>query len=462
VPALLDDFRVRLGLVVAGGLAVRVAWVLAWARNQDLAGDQVFYHYQGRALAEGAGFVNPYAWNDTAQQIEIPTAAHPPLYSLYLGAVSLLGGRSELTHRMASVVLGAACVVLVGLVARRLAGDRAGLVAAAAAALYPNLWINDGLLAAESLYAPAIAVVLLTAYRLWDDVTVANAAWLGAAIAVAALTRAEAAVLFVLLAVPLVVVLRQVDWRRKAVLIGWLGLAGLITMSPWLIRNLATFDDPVFLSSGAGYVIEISNCDETYSGPMLGYWSTACDREGSWVYQPEFSDGMTATERESAIRDAAVQNATHEAENERSKRAEGLGYVRDHLGRVPVVVAARVGRMWDVWRPTQGVDLNVFFERRSRLATEMGLAAYYVLLPLAVVGGAVLWRRRITVLPFVAVALMATTTAAMSFGITRYRVGLDVGLTVLAGVAVDALWRRFRRRRAVSVAADDELVGVDR
>jgi hypothetical protein len=57
---------------------------------------------------------------------------------------------------------------------------------------------------------------------------------------------------------------------------------------------------------------------------------------------------------------------------------------------------------------------------------------------------------------------MATTTAAMSFGITRYRVGLDVGLTVLAGVAVDALWRRFRRRRAVSVAADDELVGVDR
>jgi hypothetical protein len=82
VPALLDDFRVRLGLVVAGGLAVRVAWVLAWARNQDLAGDQVFYHYQGRALAEGAGFVNPYAWNDTAQQIEIPTAAHPPLYSL--------------------------------------------------------------------------------------------------------------------------------------------------------------------------------------------------------------------------------------------------------------------------------------------------------------------------------------------------------------------------------------------
>lgn len=459
MPALVDDFRVRLGLVAAGGLAVRVAWVLAWARNQELAGDQVFYHYQGRALAEGAGFVNPYAWNDTARQIEIPTAVHPPLYSLYLGAVSLFGGRSELSHRMASVVLGVACVVLVGLVARRLAGDRAGLLAAVAAALYPNLWINDGLLAAESLYAPAIAIVLLTAYRFWDDVSAANAAWLGAAIAVAALTRAEAAILFVLLAVPLIAILRRVEWRRKVVLLGWMALAGLVTMSPWLIRNLTTFDDPVLLSSGAGYVIEISNCDETYSGPMLGYWSTACDRAESWVYQPEFTEGMSAAERESAIRDAAVQNATHEAENERSKRIEGMSYVRDHLGRVPVVVAARVGRMWDVWRPAQGIDLNVFFERRGRLASQMALASYYVLLPLAVVGGAVLWRRRITVVPFVALGLMATTTAAMSFGITRYRVGLDVGLTVLAGVAVDALWRRFRRRSAPG-AADTELVGA--
>lgn len=454
----------RLGLVAAGGLAVRVVWVLSWARDQGLQGDQVFYHFQGRALAEGAGFVNPYAWNDTAQQIEIPTAVHPPLYSVYLAAVSLVGGRSELTHRLASTLLGVACVVLVGLVARRLAGERAGLIAAGVAALYPNLWINDGVLAAESLYAPAIALVLLLAYRLWDDPSRANAAWLGAGIAFAALVRAEAAILFVLLAVPLIVVVRDADLRRKVVLLALVGVAGAATLSPWVIRNLVTFDDPVLLSTGAGYVLEISNCDETYHGRMLGYWSTACDRDHTWIYQPELTDAMTTAEREQAVRDASVLNARHEADNERSKREEGLQYVREHLDRLPVVVAARVGRMWEVWRPGQSVDFNAFFERRGRLPSQAALLSYYVLLPLSVGGAVVLWRRRTTIVPFVALALMATVTAAMSFGITRYRVGLDVGLAVLSGVALDALWRWWRRgaeQRRGTGAGDADDVDAD-
>jgi hypothetical protein len=61
-----------------------------------------------------------------------------------------------------------------------------------------------------------------------------------------------------------------------------------------------------------------------------------------------------------------------------------------------------------------------------------------------------LWRRKVTIVPFVALAVMATVTAAASFGITRYRVGADVGLTVLAGIALDALWRWWRRRSASS------------
>jgi hypothetical protein len=37
-----------------------------------------------------------------------------------------------------------------------------------------------------------------------------------------------------------------------------------------------------------------------------------------------------------------------------------------------------------------------------------------------------------------------TFTAAISIGVTRYRVGADVMLTVLGGVGIDALWRRLR------------------
>ena len=80
-----------------------------------------------------------------------------------------------------------------------------------------------------------------------------------------------------------------------------------------------------------------------------------------------------------------------------------------------------------------------------------------LLVPLAVGGLVALWRRKITIVPFVALAVMATVTAAASFGITRYRVGADVGLTVLAGVALDALWRWWRRRSADAAARSDEI-----
>jgi Dolichyl-phosphate-mannose-protein mannosyltransferase len=441
--ARLQQFRVQLGVVAAGGLAIRLWWVLAYTRYLEVQGDQVYYHVQGQAIAKGAGFVNPFAWNDAATRVEIPSALHPPLYSLYLGLVSALGGTSSLSHRLASCLLGTAVVVVVGLVGRMLAGDRAGVVAALCAALYPNLWINDGVLAAESLYALTIAGVLFCAYRLWRDPSLGNAAWLGAAIAVAALTRAEAVVLFAVLLVPLVLVLRVGDDRgRRVRLLVVGGGVGVVVMAPWVIRNLVQFDQPVLLSDGAGYVVEIANCDETYSGPHLGYWDLACDRDSSWIVQPDLRPGMTDEEVEQARFDAGLANARLEAENEKAKRQVGTDYIRAHRGRFPIVVAARIGRMWELYRPVQGVDLNTFFERRGRASSEAALASYYVLLALSILGLVVLRRRRITVVPFVAIAVMVSFAAALSFGITRYRVGADVALTVLAGVALDAIVRR--------------------
>ena len=43
-----------------------------------------------------------------------------------------------------SALVGTVTVVLVGLLARRVAGERAGLIAAAVAAVYPLLWLADG------------------------------------------------------------------------------------------------------------------------------------------------------------------------------------------------------------------------------------------------------------------------------------------------------------------------------
>jgi hypothetical protein len=444
------SFATHLAAVAAGALALRLVVLRAWAAGLAPEGDQLFYLRQAQYLAQGFGFVyrNPMqALGETAPPPGelVSTAAHPPLYAAWLGLVGLLQSPTEshVPFRLASIVLGVAAVVVIGLAARRVAGDRAGIAAAALAAVYPNLWINDVMILSESLFALTVALVLWAAVSYAADRSFRNAAFLGLTIALAALTRAEAQVLVVLLVVPLV--LRARDpwpdrWRRLALAVGVTALV----LAPWIVRNAAIFDrHPVAVSSGLGYVLEISNCDQTYgtappNGPdgrpvpgasddaFLGYWAVECDRT-AW-------------------------GSGDETMSSQAKQDTALAYVRGHAARFPVVVAARIGRIWDVWRPGQSRDLNVFFERRGNGPTLAAMAMYYPLAVTGLAGLVVLWRRKETVIPYVAVFATTTLTAAVSFGITRYRVGADVALTLLAGVAVDALARRLARARNPSAA----------
>jgi hypothetical protein len=432
--------------LVGLALVVRVGATLAHYQDLPLGlDDNNGYHVQSLLLADHGGYYDPFACLDDvnpdralpndeavarcrAEGALEPSAGHPPLYPAYLAAVSTVGFESSLAHRLASCVLGAVAVGLVGLLGRRLAGDRAGLIAAGLAAIYPNLWINDGLILAESMYTVAIGLVLLAAYRFWEERDVKWAAILGLAVGGAALTRSEGATLLVFVVLPLGLMLAGEAWRRRIVLLATAGGVAVAVMVPWIAHNMGRFDEPVLLAAGTGRVLAYGNCDATYSGQKLGYWDDSCTLA-------EFPPG-----------DESVVDVAH--------RELAMDYMSEHKGRVPVVVAARVGRMWGVYRPIQNVNFDILFERRGEWPARAGLAMYAVLLPTAVAGAVVLHRRRITIVPFVGIAAMVTFTAALTFGVTRYRVPVDVILTVLGGVAVDALWRWWRSRDEVAVAAD--------
>jgi 4-amino-4-deoxy-L-arabinose transferase-like glycosyltransferase len=121
-------------------------------------GDEPYFHLQSNWLAEGFGFtVQPGSG--------VPSALHPPLTSLVLAPASwLASGDAVLGQRLALAVLGVATVVVIGLLGREVAGDRAGLLAAGIAALYPSLWVNDGIIMSESVTALLVASVLLGVY----------------------------------------------------------------------------------------------------------------------------------------------------------------------------------------------------------------------------------------------------------------------------------------------------------
>jgi hypothetical protein len=273
-----------------------------------------------------------------------------------------------------------------------------------------------------------VACALLAAYVYWRRPTLPMAALLTALLTAGALTRSEGALLLAFIALPVIVL---APGPARALRIKALGVAAgvvLVLAGPWVVRNLVTFDRPAFIVTGSGHVLAYANCDATYSGRMLGYWADECALK-DW---PEGD--------ESVVDEAA--------------REKGTNYVRDHLGDQPVVVAARVGRLWDVYRPLQGVEFNDFFERKGLWPSRLGLAGFYILMPFAIHGLYVMRKRKLPIFPFLGVAAMVTFSAAVSFGITRYRSPVDTLLPVAAAVSIDALWRGYQQRRTRAVETD--------
>src|SRR5262245_51254786 len=194
-------FYLGLGAITALALAWRVFYVVHERGRILLNGDAAYYHWQSNLIAKGHWFIDPSQYEFWGRQT--PSAGHPPAYILYLATVSKFIGTSELTHRLASTLLGAGAVFTIGVLARHIfKNDWAGWVAAALAGAYAHLWINDEMLMSESMYVLATAIAVLLAYRFWDTPRLRNAVFMGLGIAFAALSRAEAISLFPFLAIP--------------------------------------------------------------------------------------------------------------------------------------------------------------------------------------------------------------------------------------------------------------------
>jgi 4-amino-4-deoxy-L-arabinose transferase-like glycosyltransferase len=402
-------------VAVCGGL-LRLADLLTVARHTVGIGDWWFYHWQANQIADGRGFLDPF---QLLQGRAVPSAGHPPLYPVLLSGLSKLGLTSTQWHRSLGIVLGMVSIVLIAYIARRVAGPRAGLAAAVIAAIYPIFIGADADLMSETLYGPLIAGMLLAALSLRERPRVVMAALIGALIALAALTRSEALLFVPFLGLPLA-------WRggrpgrigRLAAVVG----ACAIVLAPWMIRNASTFDRFVPISTNDATVAAGANCGLTYHGIDLGGWTIACISKRS-------------------ERDESVQAAKW--------RREGIDYAKDHLGRLPVVAAVRFLRVWDFWQPRRQVE---FAEGRQKRVEQAGIAMYFLLLPLAVIGFLALgdrWTRWILASPFVVVSITAIT----GYGVPRLRHAAEIPLVVLAGVAIPKLQARFAERRTARVAA---------
>jgi 4-amino-4-deoxy-L-arabinose transferase-like glycosyltransferase len=395
------SFARCLWAIVALGAVVRVVHTLAVAPwPPEVFNDESYYATLGRLIARGEGFIRPAEF--FAQGLQIPTAERAPLFPLALAGLAELGV-TDGDVRLLGVLTGAGVVAMLGLLARRLAGDRAGLIAAGLAALHPTLIAADGALMTESLYGLLAAVALLAAYRVVDEPRTSGALVLGAVVGLAALVRAEALILLPLLLVPLV---RRPGGVRAALLVC---VAFAAVLTPWTARNWSVFDRPVLVATEGGETLAGANCDITYFGDRIGGWTVLC---------AEFSGRGN---------EAATLN-------ELGRR--GVDYALDHVGRIPVVAAARLGRSWGAYAP---FDVP---EGREPWVMHAGVVVYVLLLPVAA-WGLVLVRRRGAGAWIIATPLLTVTlTTLLAYGAVRFRHSAELAIVVLAAIALDRMIAR--------------------
>ncbi len=424
-------FAIQVALIAGFGFLVRIAYLYAF-RNGTINGDGRYYHVIAGLIADGKGFITPSDFLQSGSSV--PSAAHPPLWPLTLALLARFGLRTILEQQLLAAVVGSATIAVVGCAGRRIGGVRAGLIAASLAAITPTFIIYEWELMSEALALLGVAVLMLLTLRFQDQPSLPRALAVGFSVGLLALTRSEQVVLIAALLAPLLLLARGITRRRRWI---WLIASVLVvaaTIAPWTIYNTARFKDPVLLSTQLGQTMVEANCDSSYFGTRLGLGDPAC-RVASPNNDP--GPGGDASTRDSAMR--------HEA----------IDYMKEHKGRVPVVIAAREGRAWGIFRPFQDMRFDTFRGTPLRVI-QLGFLAYWALAVAAIAGFVILWRRKVSLLAFIAVFVTVAIGVAISFGSSRYRAPADVPIVLLAAVALDVGLRRLEQGARTTPAS-----GVD-
>lgn len=379
-----------LSLLAGVAVVVRVGYVLVVLDEVESGLDALWYLLQGSLIEGGAGYVVPTSIFEGA----VPTASFPPAYPVWQALWQAVVGGGVTSARLAGTVPGIATVLLTALVGRRLLGPGPGLVAAAVVALDPAMVAVDGSSMSENLAVPLTAATVLAALRIADEgLRPGLLSTLGLLGGAATLTRQDLALLALLLAVVAVTLAplplaRQVLRRSEALVV--VASVGVALVAPWMWRNHEQVGTWAISTTSPSSALAGSNCESTYAGPDLGSWDFDC------VAAATPSGDATEVEVAAAQRDA------------------GIDHARSHLGRLPVVLAARQARVWALWDPTDLAERDAD-ETRVRDVQVVARAVEGPTVLAGLAGLLLVVRRRhrtwvLTVLPFVAVACSAAAT----------------------------------------------------
>ena len=371
----------KLSAIAAFALAVRVAfaWVYIHGHSARALGTIPFLFEPGNiaySIATGNGFSSPFRV-DTG-----PTAWMTPVYPLILAGIFRLFGAYTFHAYLAAaglnILFSAATCIPLFFAARRIAGERAGFIAALLWAVFPTAI----LLPYESLWDASLSALLLAAI-IWLTV---SGIWRGYGLLWGLALMTNAALVSLL-----------------PFLLGWAGYRGrgkpmqaalviLLCCAPWTIRNYRVFHTLVPLRSVGG----------------LALWLGT---------RPDFPHPISnQAEREKYVE-------LGEVEYMREKQNEAVSYIVHHPGEEAALSGPRFAAFWTGATSFNKTSPRFYWVVLFNVAIAAG----------AVAGCVALWRRRSAyAFPLTAIPVVFPLIYYLALAPPRYRHPIDPALLLLS------------------------------
>ncbi len=363
------------------------------------------------------------------------TAFRPPLFPAALAAVykpvgvGVAATRWE-AGRLLEAAFGAIAVGLVGLLALRLWGRRAGLVAAAIAAVFPPLVLVGSSLMSESLFIPLVLAAVLSALKSREATHRLRWAVLaGLLVGLGALARGNG----VLLVIPTAFLvwserprLRRSSLKAPALVV----LAMLVTLAPWSVRNALQFHQFVPITTETGYATDGTyNALAAHRSDFPALWGVpVADIERIVAQHPGINEAQLSDRLNSL---AAHYVEAHPA------------YVLKVLWWSSLRVLNLTGAHYEHWAAQ--------FESYPPWLAGVSVYAFWVV-GLVALGGVLTAAARRVPLALWCCPAVILLPAVFLQGATRYRSPADPFVILLAALALLAAWDRFALKRERTVA----------
>ncbi len=197
---------------------------------------------------------------------------YPPLYPIII-SISYLFKNPETTYlviKIINAILSSLIIIPIWLLGKEFLDKRKALIVSLIIGIMPPFFALSPYILSENLFFTLFLFSIYFLYKSFTENKIKFDILAGIFIGLTYLTRVIAMILFPLVIIILIYhLIKKRDFsqiKRKLILL----LVSLITISPWLIRNVLTFGFSI--QGMLGYSLEVSSVKSNFSLPFILYW----------------------------------------------------------------------------------------------------------------------------------------------------------------------------------------------